>query len=225
MPLDSLSQDHHAAGKNLIGVFHQPCAVLVDLDFLETLPRREYVAGLTESIKHAIVRDAPFFDWHERNADEIAAGEPRLLEELIARNCEIKAEIVARDERETDLRMILNYGHTIGHAIEHLLEYELRHGECIALGMIAENELACRRGILPRPLAERVARLIERLELPTRLPRALDPDDVVATCEMDKKVRGDAVNYVLVRALGEPVRLADISRDEIAAALQVVQPN
>ncbi len=215
---------NHPAGKNLIGAFHQPVAVVVDTDFLRTLPSRDYVAGLSESIKHAVIRDATFFEWHEQRAAEVVARESAVVEELIARNCEIKAEVVARDEREAGLRMILNYGHTIGHAIEHLVSYELRHGECIGLGMLVENELARARGFLADEVAERVAALIGRLGLPTCLPRALEPGAVAATCQMDKKVRGDVVNFVLVEGLGRPKRLANIADDEIAAALELVQP-
>jgi 3-dehydroquinate synthase len=215
---------NHSAGKNLIGAFHQPVAVIVDTDFLETLPQREYVAGQAESVKHAVIDGPVFFEWHERHVDGIRAREPAVLEELIARNCEIKADVVARDEREANVRMILNYGHTIGHAIEHLVGYGLRHGECVGLGMLVENGLARARGFLAGEVAERVAGLIERLGLPASLPRALAPDDVTATCRMDKKVRGDAVNFVLVEGLGKPKRLADVSDQEIAAALVVVQP-
>ncbi len=215
---------NHSAGKNLIGAFHQPMAVLVDLDFLETLQQRDYLAGLAESIKHAVVRDQALLEWHERHADEIVAREPEVLQELIARNCAIKAEVVARDEREENLRMILNHGHTIGHALEHLLSYELRHGECVGLGMIVENELARLRDMLADETAERVAELIERLGLPTRLPRALAAEEVAAACRLDKKLRRGAVHFILLKALGVPERVADISDDEIAAALRVVQP-
>lgn len=215
---------NHPVGKNLIGAFHQPSAVIIDLDFLATLPQRDYVAGQAESVKHAVIADPAFFEWHERQVSPIAAREPDVLKELIARNCEIKADVVVRDEREEDLRMILNHGHTIGHAIEHLLGFELRHGECVGLGMLVENELARRRGILDRQIARRIATLIARLGLPTRLPRPLKPEEVAEVCRMDKKVRGDAVNFVLVNRLGAPERLADISDEEIATALGVVQP-
>jgi len=214
----------HTAGKNLIGAFHQPSAVLVDLDLLATLPRREWIGGLGESVKHAAIADPGFFAWHERHAAEITARQPDVIEELIARNCTIKADVVARDERESDLRMILNYGHTIGHAIEHLLEYRLRHGECVALGMLVENAIASRRRLLNAALAERIAGLIAQLGLPTRLPRLLDAPAVAAVCGMDKKVRSGAVNFILLRDLGAPVRLADVRPEEIHAALKSVQP-
>jgi 3-dehydroquinate synthase len=216
---------NHAAGKNLIGAFHQPVAVLVDTDLLATLPRREYVAGLAESVKHAAIRDAALLEWHEQHADAIAAREPAVQEELIARSCEIKAEVVMRDERENDLRMILNHGHTIGHAIEHLLHYELRHGECVALGMIAENQLAQMRGMLAGETAKRIATLIQRLDLPTRLPRPLAPEAVTQACGLDKKVRAGAVHFVLLKGLGRPECVADVSDNEIAAALRTVQPD
>jgi 3-dehydroquinate synthase len=216
---------NHSAGKNLIGAFHQPEAVLTDIDFLETLPRREYVAGLAESVKHAVIRDAALLEWHERHADEITAREPRVQEELIARSCAIKAEVVARDERENDLRMILNHGHTIGHALEHLLNYELRHGECVALGMIVENELARARGILAVETAQRIATLIERLGLPTRLPRALAAEEVAEAYQLDKKVRGGVVHFMLLKGLGELTRVRDVSEEEIAEALRVVRPD
>lgn len=212
------------AGKNLVGVFHQPRAVITDTDFLQTLPGRDFTAGMAESIKHAVIRAPDFVTWHQTHADALVARNPGAVSDLIARNCEIKSEVVAQDEHETGLRAILNYGHTIGHAIEHLLEYELRHGECVALGMLVENELACARNVLDRAVAERIRDLLSRLGLPLRLPRPLEARDVSAACRLDKKVRGRAVDFVLIRALGEPLRAADASEGEIAAALRVIQP-
>ncbi len=212
------------AGKNLVGAFHQPGAVIIDTEFLATLPAREFAAGLAESVKQAAIRSVDFFEWHERNADRLHAREGGVVAELIARNCGLKAEIVARDERETGVRAILNYGHTIGHAVEHLLEYELRHGECVALGMLAENEIAVRRGLLGAGVAKRVRGLIEKLGLPTRLPRALAVDAVVAACRVDKKARGGAVRYVLLKTLGETELVADVRDGEVGAGLGVIQP-
>ncbi|MBU0637712.1 MAG: 3-dehydroquinate synthase [Planctomycetes bacterium] len=215
---------NHAAGKNLIGAFHQPAAVLIDTDFLGTLAQRDYACGLAESIKQAVVRSADFVSWHEANAVAIAARADEVLTELIARNCAIKADVVTRDERELSLRVILNHGHTIGHALEHILGYELRHGECVALGMLVENELAAARGQLGRTTAGRIAALLAQFGLPTRLPRPVDADEVVLACQMDKKNRLGAVNFVLLQDLGRPVRVTDVSQVEIAAALRVVQP-
>lgn len=211
-------------GKNLVGLFHQPRAVITDTDFLQTLPRRDFIAGMAESIKHAVVHAPDFVTWHETHAGALVARDPGAVSDLIVRNCEIKTEVVAQDEREAGLRAILNYGHTIGHAIEHLLEYELRHGECVALGMLVENELACARNLLDRAVAERIRDLLSRLGLPLRLPRPLEARDVSAACRLDKKVRGRAVGFVLIRALGKPLHAADVSEAELAVALRTIQP-
>ena len=211
-------------GKNLVGAFHQPRAVVVDLDFLATLPARTYTAGLAESVKHALIRDPDLLAWHEQYAEAITARSPATLAELIARNCAIKAAVVAADEREADLRAILNFGHTIGHALEHLLEYELQHGECVALGMLVENELARRRGLIDAALAERVLTLLGRLGLPLRLPRPVAAAAVQEVCAVDKKVAEGAVTFVLLRGVGEPVKVRDVTPAEIAAALEVIAP-
>jgi 3-dehydroquinate synthase len=212
------------AGKNLVGAFHQPQAVIIDTEFLHTLSAVDYSAGLAESVKHAAIRDPGLLEWHEASAERIMARETEVVSELVARNCTIKAAVVAQDEREAGLRAILNYGHTIGHAIEHLLGYELRHGQCVALGMIAENELACVRGLLARPEAERIRALLARLGLPVRLPRPVRAENVAAACRLDKKVRDAAVNFVLLERIGQARRVADVSDGEMAAALGAIQP-
>jgi 3-dehydroquinate synthase len=213
-----------AAGKNLVGAFYQPQMVIIDTDFLQTLPAKDLAAGLAESVKHAVIRDVDFLTWHEREAERIISREPAAVTELIARNCTIKAGVVSQDERESGLRAILNYGHTIGHAIEYLLGYELRHGECVALGMIAENELACGRRLLPREAAERIRELLGRFGLPIRLPRRLPSDELLAACRVDKKVRNASINFVLIEGIGQPRRVADLPDAEIAAAVEAVQP-
>lgn len=215
---------NHPAGKNLIGAFHQPSAVIIATELLDTLPQRDFAAGLAESVKHAVIRDPAFLDWHEQNIAAIERRDPDTIIELIARNCAIKADVVARDEREQGLRAILNYGHTIGHAVEHLLGYELRHGECVALGIIAENELACARGLLDRSVADRIRSLLARFGLPARLPRALSAEQVIEVTRLDKKVTGGAVNFILLPELGRPERVADVSDPEIAVALEAIQP-
>jgi 3-dehydroquinate synthase len=210
---------NHPAGKNLIGVFHQPSAVLIDTELLDTLPARDFVAGLAESVKHAAACDPAFFEWHEQAAAGILCREPETLDELITWNCRIKAGIVARDERERDLRAILNFGHTIGHALEHALAFELRHGECVALGMLAENEISRRRGWLAAETNVRVRGLLERLGLPTRLPCAVSAEAVLTACRLDKKVRAGAVHMILLEDLGRPRRAVDVTDEEIAASL------
>jgi 3-dehydroquinate synthase len=210
-------------GKNLVGAFHQPDAVVIDTDFLQTLSERDFTSGLAESVKHAVVLDPDFLARHEDQADALRTRDENVVVELIARNCEIKAAIVALDEREAGLRVILNHGHTVGHAIEHLLEYRLRHGECVALGMVAENELACDRGLLDPMTARRIRELLSRLGLPTRLSCPIEADDVIQACRLDKKARGGAFNLVLIRQIGEPVQVTDVSEAEVARALRAIQ--
>ncbi len=213
-----------ARGKNLVGAFHQPQTVIIDTEFLETLSARDYAAGLAESVKHAVIRDSVFLDWHEENVERIVARDADALSDLIARNCEIKAAVVAQDEREAGLRAILNHGHTIGHALEHLLSYELRHGECVALGMLVENELACARNWLGRAEAERIRALLARLGLPATLPRPLQAEEICTACRVDKKVRVGAVNFILMPEVGMPRRVADVTDADIASALAVIEP-
>jgi len=214
---------NHAAGKNLVGVFHQPSGVIIDTDFLATLPQRDYQAGLAESVKHALIADASFLAWHEQQGSAILSRKARVIEELIARNCRIKAGIVARDEREAGLRMLLNFGHTVGHALEHLLEYELRHGECVALGIVAANALACARGWLAPTSVERVRNLLESLGLPVRLHRAVEAETLLSLCRMDKKVRGGRMRFVLLREVGRPEVANDVQPREVARALQAIR--
>ena len=212
-------------GKNLVGAFYQPRAVLIDLDFLPTLPDREWTAALAESVKHAAITSDDFFSWHEQHADAVASRDPLIASELIRRNCATKAAIVAADERETrGRREFLNYGHTIGHAIETACDYELRHGECVALGIQAENSLATGRGLLPVATAARVTALLGKLGLPAECPAPLDVDRVLDACGRDKKNRGGRVAFALIRGIGSPERFDDFSQDEIRAAVESVVP-
>lgn len=155
-------------GKNLIGAFHQPSLVVCDIDVLKSLPRRELVAGLAEVVKYGVIWDAELFALLEREADKIAAGEPALLAHLVKRSCEIKAEVVSKDEREDSLRAILNFGHTMGHAIEAIAGYgKFLHGEAISIGMIYAAKLSVALRGMPQSDADRLTKLLVRLGLPT----------------------------------------------------------
>ena len=193
---------NHPSGKNLIGAFHQPRQVIIDLELLSTLPDREFVAALAESVKHAVIADPAFLSWQEAAADAILARDGAIVEELIARNCAIKAAIVAQDERDRSLRLQLNHGHTFGHAFEAALSYQLRHGECVALGMLAENRLSVRRGWLSADDAQRVSALLARLRLPTHLPRNLDADVVLRAMRHDKKNADRRITFALLESIG-----------------------
>jgi 3-dehydroquinate synthase len=193
------------AGKNLVGAFHQPRLVLCDLDTLRTLPDREYRAGLAEVIKYGIIRDASFFRRLERQMTGLLKREPNLLTGVVVRCCEIKADVVGRDETEGGVRAILNFGHTIGHALEAVSRYgRFLHGEAIAIGQVMAARLSCETLGLPMVEASRVVRLFEAAGLPVEvrvnrpMQRALR-----AAMRHDKKVTGGIVKFVLVPRLGE----------------------
>ncbi len=210
---------NHASGKNLIGAFHQPLEVIIDVELLSTLPQREFVAALAESVKHAAIADPAFLSWQEASVDAILARDGAIVEELIARNCAIKAAVVAQDERDRALRLQLNHGHTFGHAFEAALGYQLRHGECVALGMLAENRLSVRRGWLSARDAQRVAALLARLGLPTRLPRALDADVVLSAMRHDKKNADRRITLALVESIGRTRLAADFDDTTLAEVI------
>src|SRR6187549_2831815 len=161
----------HRLGKNLIGAFHQPKAVIIDPFILHTLPRREWVAGLAEVIKYGIIADETFFSFIEASLPDLLKLEVQAVMRTVARSCEIKAEVVAKDERESDRRRILNYGHTIGHALESLGGYRrLVHGEAVGIGLVAEAELAVDLGLCESEVATRIRRLVRAAGLPDRMP-------------------------------------------------------
>ncbi|HET6441405.1 MAG TPA: 3-dehydroquinate synthase [Phycisphaerae bacterium] len=207
----------HPECKNLIGAFHQPSAVLCDVATLATLPDEELRNGLAETVKHAVIRDPDLFKDLERRADAILARDPAVLEPIVARNVRIKADVVAADEREADLRRILNYGHTIGHALESLLG--LTHGRAVALGMMAEARLAERRGLVGRAVVERQKALLERFGLPVSLPTGADAERCLAIMRHDKKAEAGRLRFVLPEAIGSVRVVEDVTDDEIRAAL------
>jgi 3-dehydroquinate synthase len=215
---------NHPAGKNLIGAFHQPVAVVVDLDFLATCTDRDYRAGLAESVKHAATLAPAFLTWHESNAPALGTRDAAVQTELIARNIAIKAEIVSKDEREAGPRMILNHGHTVGHALELEFGYALRHGECVALGMRVENAIAVGRGLLSPEDAARIDRLLAALGLPATMPSDVDPARILGACAMDKKNRAGRTVYMLLNGIGNTTRVDDVSPAELTAALQAIHP-
>jgi 3-dehydroquinate synthase len=189
-------------GKNLIGAFHPPVAVVADPQVLRSLPEREYRAGLAEAVKHGLIADREYFAWLGDQADRIAARAVGTLTRLVQRSVEIKAAVVADDEREGGRRAILNAGHTVAHAVEHASDYTLPHGEAVAVGLVAECRLAEGLGIARAGLAADVAALLRRLGLPSGLDRRLPRDRMVAALSRDKKNRAAAVRFALPREVG-----------------------
>ena len=212
-----------AAGKNLIGAFHHPLAVFADLDTLATLPPRELRAGLQEAVKAGIIRDPELFRYMEQNAAAILAGDSSALQQVITRSVQMKADVVAADERESGLRMLLNFGHTLGHAIEAATGYtELLHGEAIAWGMLAAINIASARKLLPESEdvyeddADRMLSLICRYG-PLR-PFQTDPAELVTLTAGDKKNRSGARSYILPITIGEARVFRDVTDAELLAA-------
>jgi 3-dehydroquinate synthase len=190
---------NHPLGKNMVGAFHQPSAVLCDLATLHTLPERELCAGLAEVIKYGPIADMDFFSWLEANMPALRARAPSALAYAVRRSCEIKAKIVSEDEKETTgLRATLNFGHTFAHAIEVSLGFGTwLHGEAVGCGMVVAAELSQRLGLMEAALAHRIARLVEQAGLPTRLPR-LDPEAYWEHMRLDKKAEAGEVQFVLI---------------------------
>jgi 3-dehydroquinate synthase len=203
---------NHAGAKNIVGLFYQPRAVVADVATLKTLPRRAFVEGMGEVIKHALIRDPDMLVTLEARLDDLMALKPELTEDIIGRNMAIKASIVSEDERETGgVRELLNYGHTLGHAFEAAGGYEaLLHGEAVGAGMVAAAEIGKRAGITPPELVERQRNLIERAGLPTRPPKGIDRDRIRAALALDKKVVAGGQRWVLLEDVGRPIVRGDV---------------
>ncbi|MGJ9418930.1 bifunctional shikimate kinase/3-dehydroquinate synthase AroKB [Massilia sp. CMS3.1] len=195
---------NHPLGKNMIGAFYQPRAVLADTSTLSTLPARELSAGLAEVIKHGAILDAEFFDWIEANIGRLMARDPAALSHAIARSCEIKADVVRKDEREGGLRAVLNFGHTFGHAIEAGLGYGAwLHGEAVGCGMVMAADLSRRLGFIDDATFERVRALVLAAGLPVAAPD-LGIERWIELMEVDKKNEGGAIKFILLKPLGSP---------------------
>ena len=210
---------NHPLGKNMIGAFHQPSMVVADMDTLATLPPREFAAGLAEVVKYGAIHDLAFLSWIEDNADALLARESSALEEAVRRSCEIKALIVARDERESGARALLNFGHTFGHAIESAAGYgTILHGEAVAVGMVLAATFSARRGRIAGSDAQRLASLLARLGLPVQAPRF--PVDVwLEYMGRDKKNEAGRITLILLDGLGRGAVVKDTPTAEIEAFL------
>ncbi len=194
-----------AHGKNLVGAFHDPSAVVMDPALLRTLPPADLRSGLAEMIKHGVIADASYFDAVRRGLDDIAVegANASVFTSLIAGSVRIKAAVVSEDRREDGLRQTLNFGHTIAHAIERVLAYRILHGEAVGIGMVVESRLAERLGVAKPGLTGAVLDALHRAGLPVRVPEGIDPQALVSATKGDKKNRAGAVRYVLPRCIGE----------------------
>jgi 3-dehydroquinate synthase len=215
---------NHARGKNMVGAFHQPLAVIADVGTLDTLPERELKAGIAEVIKHGLILDEAFLGWLERNVEKLLARDHSTLEHAVRRSCELKAQVVGADERESGVRAILNFGHTFGHAIELGAGYGAwLHGEAVAAGMVMAAELSARAGTLTRAEVGRVRALLARAGLPVSGPR-FAIERYLELMQGDKKAAGGQLRFVLLEGIGKASLRAEIDpglvQQSIAAALQ-----
>ncbi len=209
-------------GKNLIGAFHQPSAVIADLSAFTTLPDREYISGLAEVVKYGVIQDADFFASLEKNADRILAREPETLAQVVARCCECKAEVVRLDERESGLRAILNFGHTLAHAIEQAAGYgKFLHGEAVAIGMAYAAALSVSVAGLSNEAAERIIRLLEKFGLPAAVS-GLNWSAVRRAMKTDKKNAGGTVRFVLAREIGRAEPGIEVSEELLEEVWNVI---
>ena len=217
---------NHAAGKNMIGAFHQPQAVIADTSVLDTLGDREVSAGLAEVVKYGLIRDAKFFDWLEQNIDRLVIRETEALAHVIEQSCRNKAEVVAEDEKESGVRAILNLGHTFGHAIETGLGYGTwLHGEAIALGMLMAADLSHRLGWITEEDTERIESILVKLNLPVTLPDNLDPEKMREIMSVDKKAKDGVLFLILLKGIGEAVVTDEFDEDLLMETLRHFSSN
>jgi 3-dehydroquinate synthase len=210
---------NHPLGKNMIGAFHQPCAVISDVATLDTLPERELRAGLAEVIKHGFALDAGFVEWLEAHIEHLLRRDRESLAYAVKRSCELKAGVVARDEKETGERALLNFGHTFGHAIEAGAGYGAwLHGEAVAAGMVMAAELSALMGHLKKSEVARVRALLERAGLPVAGP-ALAPERMLELMALDKKAAQGRARFVVLEAIGRARLRADVDEKAVRGAI------
>ena len=211
---------NHVLGKNLIGAFYQPQAVFIDLKCLHSLPSREIYTGLGEIIKYGVIYDAAFFRYLEEHQKEVLSLAPAAAAHIIARSCEIKAAVVSQDEKESGLRRILNFGHTIGHTIEKETGYvRYNHGEAVAIGMAGAADISVQLGLIPQSAADRVETLIHDLHLPLQAA-GCSVDGMYQDIFHDKKTVGGRVNWVLLQDIGKVCVRNDVPEQVVRAAMQ-----
>ena len=202
-------------GKNLVGAFYQPACVYIDSSALVSLPRSELLNGMAEVIKYGVIYDADFFQFLEQNREAILGLDLKVMEDVIQRCCAIKARVVEADERESDLRRILNFGHTIGHAVEAASDYSMAHGLCVAMGMAAAGELAVAKSIFSNEEAERLSNLITGFGLSVTIPKELDRARIREYLKTDKKAVSGKPFFILPTTIGEVIITDDVSKAQI----------
>ena len=210
---------NHQEGKNLVGAFYQPRLVLIDVAVLQSLPRREFIAGLAEVIKYGVIEDPALFKLLEEKMDKLTSLDRALLTQVIATSCAIKAKVVEQDERENDYRAVLNFGHTVGHALEAATHYQkYLHGEAIGIGMAQAATISAQQGFCDQRSLERIRKLIKKAGLPLEIPREVSMQSLIQAMEVDKKSAGGKIKFVICTGIGK-TRFHALSPGEILTAL------
>ncbi|HEX9265576.1 MAG TPA: 3-dehydroquinate synthase [Candidatus Binatia bacterium] len=210
---------NHESGKNLIGAFYQPKLVLIDVEILRSLPRREFIAGVAEVIKYGIIEDPDLFRLLEQKVEDIVKPDRELLSQVILKSCAIKARVVEADEREDDRRAVLNFGHTVGHALEAATGYrQFLHGEAIGIGMVKAAALSVQQGFCDQQSYERIIKLVKKAGLPTELPSGVSAQSLIQGMEVDKKAAGGKIKFVVCCGIGK-TRFHWLTPGEILNAL------
>lgn len=194
---------------NLIGLIYQPKKVYIDIDTWKTLPKEHLINGLAETVKHACLADADFFAYIEEHVDDVLNGVPEVCEHISEKNCNVKYQVVMKDEKEKSLREILNLGHTVGRAVETVSNYELLHGQALSIGMVAQVNLGCKLRFLSEEQRDRVIALLERIGLPVTIPDGIDREELVKKLYTDKKVRDGKLRFVFQKGIGEVMVFGD----------------
>lgn len=207
--------------KNMIGAFHQPKLVYMNLSSLKSLPLREFQSGMSEIIKHGLIKDSKYYLWLYENRNQILGLDYELLKKMIIASCLIKKDVVEKDPKEKGDRALLNFGHTIGHAIEKLMEFKLLHGECVAIGMVAAAYISYKRNYISKEESENIISTIKAFGLPTAVSNLL-PEDIYSVTKLDKKMQFDKIKFILLKHMGSAFIDTSVSKDEMIEAIKYV---
>lgn len=211
---------NHKLGKNMIGAFHQPVSVIADTDVLKTLPERELSAGLAEVIKYGLIRDKEFYEWLKSNIEKLIELDESAMMYAIERSCKNKAEVVAADEKESNIRAILNLGHTFGHAIETAMNYKgLLHGEAVACGMLMAAHISMLMKQVSVQEVEQLKQLLIKARLPVKIPAGISADEMINNMRVDKKNIDDNIRLVLLKSIGHAYVTSDYSKQDLSSTI------
>jgi 3-dehydroquinate synthase len=205
----------------MVGAFHMPKLVYMNLGTLKTLPKRQFSAGMAEIIKHGLIQDKEYFNWLTVHAEDIMNGKYEELRTMISASCQIKRHVVEMDPTEKGIRAWLNFGHTAGHAVEKLKDFQLYHGECVAVGCLAASWLSWKRGYLSENDYDKIRDAFVQFELPVQVS-GLDPENVLKTTKLDKKMEGGRIKFVLLKQIGEAFVTKDVEDSELLQAIRQI---